>query len=233
MVLENGDIKQSPEAEMKEEETKKNDTTEKQRNLVDDFRSKVKKLTDVTDKDAEVVSEIEKETKNRAKHLERKEDKKIKDLSNLLIDIQLSKLESKIQFLEEYERIIWSEKKQLEILQKLQMADRVQLVLKRNDTHKQQQQQPHPQPSPHNQMQSHQQQQQQQHYQQQSHSEASGGVANGPHVGQHSQHHSMMHRDDKIHTHGGTSNMNSNVDDMLNFGSMDKMDDDFGKGDHL
>lgn len=188
-----------------------NDT---QKQSVDDFRSKVQKISEVSDRDTEVVMELEKETKNKAHQLEVKEDNKIKDLSNLLIDIQLSKLESKIQFLEEYEKIIWNEKKQLEVLQKMQIADRVQLALKRNELSRQVSHQHQGLPNNIN-------------------SNLGNLISNGPGnlMNQHSQHH-MLHKDDKLDLHGNL-HLNVNVDDMLNLGGMDRMDEEYGKGDQL
>lgn len=43
------------------------------------------------------------------------EEDKIRTLINLLIDLQLNKLESKLTYLEEYEKFIWYEKNQLEV----------------------------------------------------------------------------------------------------------------------
>jgi len=45
--------------------------------------------------------------------------------------MQINKLEAKITFLEEYERILWQERKQQEIFQKMLIAERVALAHKR------------------------------------------------------------------------------------------------------
>lgn len=189
--------------------------TDKQKKTVEDFQSKVQRISEVSEKDTEIVLELEKETKNKAQKLETKEDNKIKDLANLLIDIQLSKLESKIQFLEEYEKIIWNEKKQLEVLQKMQIAARVQLALKRNELYKSQLNHSHHQGLPNNVVNS-----------------MGGPMNNGSNmmINPH-----LMHKEEaKIDLHGAPNfHTNVNVDDMLNLSGIDRMDEDFGKGDQL
>ena len=49
---------------------------------------------------------MEDESKSRSLTLKQKEESKIKYLINSLIETQLNKLDSKLQFLEEYEKLV-------------------------------------------------------------------------------------------------------------------------------
>lgn len=170
-------------------------------------------------KHAEITMEIEPEDKE--KEAIAKEKAKKQELAAQLIDIQLKKLDEKLNFLEEYEKIIWNEKKQLEILQKMQTAERVHLASKKNELFRHQQHlqghshhyphqhQPAPQP----------------HYQ----SAGMGGMMSNP------QQHMPPQRDEvrsRGAIPGGSAPMS--IEDMLNLGGgMGGMDDEFGKGDQL
>lgn len=57
-------------------------------------------------------------------------------LVNLLIDIQLNKLENKLSYLEEYEKLVLYEKNQLEVYQRYIIAETVNLAYKRNELNK-------------------------------------------------------------------------------------------------
>lgn len=76
---------------------------------------------------------MEDQTKRNARILKEREEEKIRTLINLLIDLQLNKLESKLTYLEEYEKFIWYEKNQLEVYQKMILSDKVKLSFERNE----------------------------------------------------------------------------------------------------
>lgn len=50
-----------------------------------------------------------------------------------MIEIQLNKLENKLAYLEEYEKLVLYERNQLEIFQKFTIAETVSLAYKRNE----------------------------------------------------------------------------------------------------
>lgn len=102
----------------------------------EDFRRKMDSIFDINEKDAQVLLTLEKETKDRAENLRKREEDKIREIANLLVDLQISKLEAKINHLEEYERILWQERKQQEIYQKMLIAERVSLAQKKLELNK-------------------------------------------------------------------------------------------------
>ena len=178
--------------------------------------------------------------------ISKKHDNKKQDYAAQLIDIQLSKLDKKLQFLDEYEKVIWNEKKQLEILQKMQIAERVHIASKKNEFHRQQQHhQQHPpsqpqsqsQPQPH-----HYQQQQQQPAVPQSHYQSNpvgnlAGDRGTSNMNVHS-HYPPAHREEPSRGAGGYhpgGSAQMSIEDMLNLGDrgIDRMDDEFAKGDHI
>ena len=67
------------------------------------------------------------ETKARAGLMAKKKEAKIKQLANQLLGIQLSKIDSKLKYLQEYENAIWQEKRQAQIFQQQLLADRIEL----------------------------------------------------------------------------------------------------------
>mmetsp|Transcript_280 Transcript_280/g.263 ORF Transcript_280/g.263 Transcript_280/m.263 type:complete len:101 (+) Transcript_280:235-537(+) len=94
-------------------------------------------LYEIGEKDREFVENIKDDTTNKADYLRRKEEEKIKEIANLLVDMQINKLETKIAYLEEYERILWQERKQQEVFQKMMIAERVAIAHKRLELHRQ------------------------------------------------------------------------------------------------
>jgi SWI/SNF related-matrix-associated actin-dependent regulator of chromatin subfamily C len=60
----------------------------------------------------------------------------MKNIVNSMIDIQLNKLECKLQYLEEYEKLILYERSQLEVFQRFNIAETVKLAYKRNELNK-------------------------------------------------------------------------------------------------
>ncbi|CAD8063493.1 unnamed protein product [Paramecium sonneborni] len=74
------------------------------------------------------VIQMNQETLDRAKSLQKREEEKLNNHINLLISLQMEKLEHKLTFLEEYEKLILYEKQQLEICQKQTLAERLVIV---------------------------------------------------------------------------------------------------------
>lgn len=60
----------------------------------------------------------------------------MKYLINSLIETQLNKLDSKLQFLEEYEKLVIYERNQLEVFQRYNIAESVNLAYKKNELNK-------------------------------------------------------------------------------------------------
>lgn len=84
-----------------------------------------------------IILSLESATQKNAFSLQQKEESKLKNLINLLIDLQLNKLESKLSYLEEFEKLIWYEKTELEVLQRMNIAEKVNLAFKKNELLKQ------------------------------------------------------------------------------------------------
>ena len=179
--------------------------------------------------ESQIDVETDKNAEGKAIDPANKESRSKKDLPSHLIDIQLRKLDSKIQFLEEYEKAIWNEKKQLEILHKLQVADRVMIAIKRNEVYK----------NHHNLQFSQPQAQTQTQHNQNGSDQASfpDGIHHNNISHQQPHHQNMLRREDKADVLAGSgpsSNVNQSIDDMLNFNGMDEIDeDDYDKGDQL
>ncbi|EAR84927.1 SWIRM domain protein (macronuclear) [Tetrahymena thermophila SB210] len=93
-------------------------------------------IEEVSNSNADDLLEIENITKERAKKLQEREESKIKKLVQSLIYCQLSKLESKLNYLEEYEKLIWYERNQLEVTQSNHIAETVSLAYRRNEFNK-------------------------------------------------------------------------------------------------
>ena len=104
---------------------------------IEDFDRKLERILNFTEKEEEIMMSLEKETVETAKNLQNKEENKMRMIVNLLIDLQLSKLESKLTYLEEFEKLIWYEKTELEVLQRMNIAERVNLAFKKNELNKQ------------------------------------------------------------------------------------------------
>lgn len=104
---------------------------------IEEFDKKLDKILIFSEKEEEVLLNLEKETQETAKNLQIKEENKLRMIVNLLIDLQLSKLESKLTYLEEFEKLIWYEKTELEVLQRMNIAERVNLAFKKNELVKQ------------------------------------------------------------------------------------------------
>ena len=90
-----------------------------------------------------IILSLESATQKNSFSLQQKEDNKLKNLINLLIDLQLNKLESKLSYLEEFEKLIWYEKTELEVLQRMNIAEKVNLAFKKNELLKQMHQHSH------------------------------------------------------------------------------------------
>eukprot|EP01017_Pseudomicrothorax_dubius_P044499 TRINITY_DN7528_c0_g2_i1.p1 TRINITY_DN7528_c0_g2~~TRINITY_DN7528_c0_g2_i1.p1 ORF type:complete len:700 (-),score=187.52 TRINITY_DN7528_c0_g2_i1:94-2193(-) len=88
------------------------------------------------------VLAMEKETKEQAEKLRTKKEEKIRNYVAQLIDLQITKLESKLSFLEEFERAVWNERAQLEVLQRINIAEKVNMAFRRNELSKSQHRQP-------------------------------------------------------------------------------------------
>ena len=105
--------------------------------VLEEFKKKVDKINKISQNEGEMLEKIENETYKKADLLQKKEEDKVKELSNLLIDIQLNKLEAKLAYIEEYEKILWQERKQIELFQRMQVAEKVNLAFQRLELEKQ------------------------------------------------------------------------------------------------
>jgi SWI/SNF related-matrix-associated actin-dependent regulator of chromatin subfamily C len=111
----------------------------------------------VSETEDKVLEEIDRETRERAETLMKREEEKIRQTANLIIDLQITKLESKLAFLEEYEKVLLQESKQHEVYQKMIIADKVHFLKRKLESSKtpsstsapvQNQPQSQPQPQP-------------------------------------------------------------------------------------
>lgn len=108
-----------------------------------DFDKKLESLLSFSERDEDLLLGLERESQESARNLQNKEENKVRAVVNLLIDIQLSKLEAKLTYLEEFEKLIWYEKTELEVLQRMNIAERVNLAFKKNELSKQMSQNSH------------------------------------------------------------------------------------------
>lgn len=69
--------------------------------------------------------------------MKKREEEKIRNLISSLIDIQLNKLENKLSYLEEYEKLVLNERNQLDLYQKYCIAEVVNIAYKKNELAKQ------------------------------------------------------------------------------------------------
>jgi len=97
----------------------------------------IEQFYSISEKQGELLEDLEKETVERANNLKRREEEKIRETANLILDLQINKLEAKLGFLEEYEKVLAQESKQHETSQRLMIADRINLVRKKLDAAKQ------------------------------------------------------------------------------------------------
>ena len=101
------------------------------------LEEKINDICQFDDKYTDKLSQVEQETKNRAAELRRHEEEKLKKYAGFIVDLQISKLETKFNFLEEYERILWQERKNQEIHQRMLLAERVSLAHQRLEMRRQ------------------------------------------------------------------------------------------------
>ncbi|KAM3141702.1 hypothetical protein pb186bvf_006307 [Paramecium bursaria] len=92
---------------------------------------KFDKLKQLTPNEIGKVMIMKTESLERAKQLQEKEEQKLNDHVNLLIHLQMDKLEMKLSYLEEYEKLIIYERSQLEQSQKYSLAERMKIVQQR------------------------------------------------------------------------------------------------------
>eukprot|EP00357_Protocruzia_adherens_P016075 CAMPEP_0115047424 /NCGR_PEP_ID=MMETSP0216-20121206/49292_1 /TAXON_ID=223996 /ORGANISM="Protocruzia adherens, Strain Boccale" /LENGTH=732 /DNA_ID=CAMNT_0002430605 /DNA_START=30 /DNA_END=2228 /DNA_ORIENTATION=- len=76
----------------------------------------------------EEISQVEENVKSRAQKLVEMEDHEIDKLVNRLIDAQMSKLSHKLQYFDEFEKLLQYEKSQIEMQQQQIVAERVRLA---------------------------------------------------------------------------------------------------------
>jgi len=90
----------------------------------------------VSETEDKVLEEIDRETRERAEALMKREEEKIRQTANLIIDLQITKLESKLAFLEEYEKVLLQESKQHEMYQKMIIADKIHFLKRKLESSK-------------------------------------------------------------------------------------------------
>jgi len=115
-----------------EEETKEGqvggDTMEIEK---ESLEAQINQICQFDERYGDMLGHVENDTKQRAEELRRHEDEKLNKYANLLVDLQIAKLETKFSFFEEYERVLWQERKNQEIFQKVLIAERVSLAHKK------------------------------------------------------------------------------------------------------
>lgn len=90
-------------------------------------------LTEMDVHEINYVKAVDQERHQRAEKLRDMKERKIKGYVTQLIEQQLEKLEAKLSFLEELEKSTWNERAQLEVLQKIGLAERANLTHKKNE----------------------------------------------------------------------------------------------------
>lgn len=90
-----------------------------------DAQESIKNLNTMTAEEIENILKLKEETVLQAKQLQQKEQAKLHELMNLMISIQMEKLEFKLAYIAEYEKLIMYEKRSLEFQQRMCLIDRL------------------------------------------------------------------------------------------------------------
>lgn len=91
----------------------------------EDVDSVINQITDITDEHKDTILELEGCLKDNALLLKQKTEEKIKTLLKVLIELQLSKIEQKVTFLDEYEKFMFHELKLLELSRNQLKVERI------------------------------------------------------------------------------------------------------------
>ena len=70
---------------------------------------------------------------DKSKELQKKERKKMKKLMNLLIYLQMKKIELKLNYFNEFEKLVQYEKQQIKSMESQVMGDRINLAMKKSE----------------------------------------------------------------------------------------------------
>ncbi len=118
---------------VEEEQENAGATEEVQKMEVEDesLEAQINQICQFDDRYGDMLGHVEDGSKQRAEELRRHEEEKLKKYANLLVDLQIAKLETKFSFFEEYERVLWQERKNQETFQKVLIAERVSLAHKK------------------------------------------------------------------------------------------------------
>lgn len=91
----------------------------------EDVDSVLNQITDITEEHRENILELEGCLKSNALLLKSKTEDKIKTLLKVLIELQLSKIEQKVTFLDEYEKFMFHELKLLDLSRNQLKVERI------------------------------------------------------------------------------------------------------------
>eukprot|EP00344_Euplotes_crassus_P008983 CAMPEP_0197000246 /NCGR_PEP_ID=MMETSP1380-20130617/5235_1 /TAXON_ID=5936 /ORGANISM="Euplotes crassus, Strain CT5" /LENGTH=389 /DNA_ID=CAMNT_0042417471 /DNA_START=246 /DNA_END=1415 /DNA_ORIENTATION=+ len=128
------------------DEEDRREETEKDSTLISGLRSQTKQEGDEKTKVAikmpipeeeilskEVCEKIKKKSMNKSKKLAKRERKELKKLIAMIVEIELKKIGSKVEYLDKLDEVISKEKEQVKEIHSQIFAQRISLALSRND----------------------------------------------------------------------------------------------------
>lgn len=110
---------------VKHEKACEHDQTVFKHERSEEVDSVLTQISDITEEHKDTILELEQCLKDNALLLKRKTEDKIKTLIKVLIELQLSKIEQKVTFLDEYEKFMFHELKLLELSRNQLKVERI------------------------------------------------------------------------------------------------------------
>lgn len=110
---------------VKYEKSLENDKNAFKHERSEEVDSVINQIADITDEHKDTILELEGCLKDNALLLKQKTEDKIKTLLKVLIELQLSKIEQKVTFLDEYEKFMFHELKLLELSRNQLKVERI------------------------------------------------------------------------------------------------------------
>lgn len=100
---------------VKHDKTLENNQTAFKHERSEDVDTVLTQISDITHEHKDTILELEQALKENSLLLKKKTEEKIKTLLKVLIELQLSKIEQKVTFLDEYEKFMFHELKLLDL----------------------------------------------------------------------------------------------------------------------
>ena len=108
------------------------DTTQKTTNYLDHPKAKSVEYNNIDDL-KKVIYQTYSTSVDKSKDNKRKERKKLKNIMNLLIYLQMKKVELKLNYFNDFEKMIQYEKQQIKTLESQLIGDKIHLAMKKHE----------------------------------------------------------------------------------------------------